>query len=103
MNAEKKPDLNNLSPHLFWEVDKAKLEIQKNKKFIVRRVLEYGLLSDWILINQLYGLREISSIAIKIRDLDERTISFISLLSKIPEDQFLCYTTRQSIPRHWNF
>jgi len=103
MTGNNKLDVNDLSPHLFWDVDKQHLDIRKNKKFIVQRVLEYGLLNDWVLINKFYGLEEISSIAVKMRDLNERTLSFISLLSKIPEDQFLCYTTRGSTSRHWNF
>ena len=95
--------IDELSAHLFWDVDKNKLHITENKKFIIQRVLEYGLMNDWRWIQKNYGLEEIVAVAVKIRDLDERTCSFISLLSKIPENQFLCSTTRQSAPRHWNF
>jgi hypothetical protein len=95
--------IDDFSSHLFWDVDINKLHITENKKFIIQRVLEYGLINDWIWIKKTYGLKEIASVAVKIRDLDERTCSFISLLSKIPENQFSCYSTRQSMPRHWNF
>lgn len=96
-------DIAMLSPHLFWDVDRSKLDIRRSKKLIVQRVLEYGLLNDWVLINKHLGLREISEIATNLRSLDEKALSFISFLSKIPKEKFLCYTMKQSSPKHWNF
>jgi len=95
--------LNKLSSHIFWDVDKDGLDFDKHKKMIIQRVLEYGLIKDWNLIYTYYGIEEISKIAITLKDLDSRSISFISALSNIPKEEFICYTTKQSIPRHWNF
>ena len=96
-------DINKLSVHLFWDVDKAKLDHEKNKKLIIHRVLDYGLLNDWLYIKEYYGISEIGNTAITIRDLEANSISFISLLAKIPKEQFLCFTTKQSQNKHWNF
>ena len=76
-------DINDLSPHLFWDVDKHLIKSVQNRQFIVQRVLEYGLLSDWIIIYHHYGLDQITSIALELRDLDGRSLAFISALSKI--------------------
>ena len=95
--------IENLSQHLFWDVDKSKLDFSKNKKLIIQRVLDYGLLSDWEKISDYYGINEIANTTKKIRDLDIRPASFISLLSKTSIESFLCYTTRQSTTPHWNF
>ena len=95
--------LKNLSKHLFWDVSVIKLDSQKNKKQIIKRVLDYGLFRDWQIISNYYGINEIAKVALTIRDLDNKSISFISLLSKIPKEKFLCYTTKQLIPKHWNF
>jgi hypothetical protein len=92
-----------LSPHLFWDVDREKIDFIKNKKWLVHRVLEYGLLKDWVLINKYYGIEEIAQIAVQLKDLDNKSMSFISVLSKIPKGKFLCYNTRQLKPGHWNF
>lgn len=92
-----------LSPHLFWDVDREKIDFNKNKKWLVHRVLEYGLLKDWILVYKYYGIEEIAQIVIQLKDLDKKSISFISVLSKIPREFFLCYNTRQQNPEHWNF
>lgn len=96
-------EINNLSNHLFWDVDRSTLEMSTHKKLIVSRVLEYGLLSDWIIIKNYYGLNEIGRIATSLRSLDRRALSFIATYTGLPEDKFRCYTTRQSIPQHWNF
>ncbi len=95
--------ISNFSKHLFWDVDPAKLDFEKDKKFIIQRVLQYGFYNDWLLIKETYGLEKISEISVKIRDLDDKTANFVSLICKIPKDQFLCYTIQQSIPKHWNF
>ncbi len=96
-------NINQLSPHLFWDVDKTKIDFEKNKKLVIHRVLDYGLLSDWLYTMEYYGLSEIGNTAVKIRDLDSKSMSFVSVLAKIPKERFLCYTTKQSQSRHWNF
>ena len=92
-----------LSAHLFWDVDRVKIDLEKNKKWLIQRVLEYGLLKDWLIIYKYYGISKIAQIAMQLKELDDKSLSFISLLSDIPKESFLCYTTKQLSPRHWNF
>jgi hypothetical protein len=47
--------ISDLSPHLFWDIDSSGLEWQKIVNYIVEKVLIYGVLSDWKIINQIYG------------------------------------------------
>jgi len=93
--------LSKLSPHLFWDVDRSTVDAVKNKSFIIQRVLEYGFMSDWKVIYALYGISEIANTAVNIKDLDQKSLAFISMLSKIPEEKFLSYTSKQSAPPHW--
>ncbi len=93
----------SFSHHLFWDIDKNKLDFEKNKKFIIKRVLDYGLINDWQIIYNHYGISKIAKITTTIRDLDKKSILFIATLSKIPKENFLCYTTKQSTPKHWDF
>jgi hypothetical protein len=97
------PSLQTLSPHLFWDVDSSLLTWDENKVFIVQRILEYGLLSDWMTLYQAAGIIEIGDIAKQIRSLDLKSLSFISALSNIPITDFTCYNTQLSTPQHWNF
>ncbi len=98
-----KNSIENFSQHLFWDIDKNKLDFEKSQKFIIQRVLDYGLINDWQIIYNYYGLKKIGEISTTIRDLDKKSISFIATLSNIPRENFLCYTTKQSTPKHWDF
>ena len=100
-NAE--VNMSLFSSHLFWDVDIAKIDMSINKKWLIQRVLEYGLLNDWQIIYKYYGIEEIAQISINLKDLDNKSVSFISVLANIPKENFLCYTTKQSNPKHWNF
>ncbi len=92
-----------LSPHLFWDVERAGLDMEKNASFIIKRVLEYGLWNDWKIIQQYYGIPAIAQSALKLRELEPKSLHFIAELSGIPLNKFKCYTTIQSKNPHWNF
>lgn len=95
--------INKLSKHLFWDANRNALDLNKNRAYIIKQVLEYGLIEDWRLIYKYYGIVLISEEAKCFRELDKKALSFISLLSKIPIEKFRCYNYQQSIPQHWNF
>lgn len=92
--------LDGFSQHIFWDVDREKISLDKNKKWLIQRVLEYGLLNDWKVLLKYYGISEIAEISVKLKNLDIRTASLVSVLSGIPVEKFLCTTTDQSIPKH---
>ena len=94
-------DISGLSPHLFWDVDAQDLSMEKDFAFIVKRILEYGLMEDWKALSDHFSIEEISEAVMQFRDLDTKSLSFISALSKQPKEKFRCYTTRQLIPPHW--
>lgn len=96
-------NLNRFSSHLFWDINPKDLDAEKHKQFILQRVLQYGLLSDWTLLTQSLEIKEIANIAACIKDLDPKSCSFISLLAHKPKEEFLCYSIKQSIPAYWNF
>jgi hypothetical protein len=95
--------IDQFSKHLFWDVRRSDIDPQKHKSYIVKQVLEYGRMKDWILIQNHYGIEQIASIAKELRDLDGKALSFISWLSKIPKEEFRCYNYQRSVPKHWNF
>jgi len=100
---QKKIKITDFSKHLFWDIDRTKLDFEKNNAFIIERVLDYGLINDWNIIYDYYGIEKIAKVSTKLRNLDKKSISFISTLSKIPKEKFLCYTAKQSSPKHWDF
>lgn len=96
-----KIQISDFSAYLFWDVDKTKLDIYENKDFIVKRVLELGQMQDWEIIKAVFGIAEIGIMAMQFRSLNPKALSFISLISNIPINQFKCYTTKQLNQRHW--
>lgn len=95
--------LDNFSRHLFWDVKRADLNPDKNMAYIIRQVLEYGLITDWRLIKAYYGIDLIANVSASFRELDKKALSFISFVSGLPQKEFRCYNYQQSIPQHWSF
>ena len=58
---DKEKYINQLSPVLFWDVDKSQLDMDTYPSFFVQRVLEYGQWSDWNIILKYYGLEKIKN------------------------------------------
>lgn len=100
---ETSPLISSLSPHLFWDVNKSKLHEEHNKSFIIQRVLEFGLMKDWVLIKKEYGLDEILQTAKNLRDLNPKSLSFIAGITETPLESFRCYTSTLFQNTHWHF
>lgn len=95
--------VENFSKHLFWDVDMTAVNLSKDTTWLVGRVLEYGILEDWIQLTKKLSIPEITERAKQLRTLDEVSLNFIATLSGEPKTSFRCYTTKQSQPKHWEF
>ena len=93
--------IKDFSKHLFWDVNRDNLDWEKSKQTIITNVLDYGLINDWKMIYDYYGIDEIARVVMKLKYLDKKSIAFVSLLSGIPKEKFLCYTTKQLNKIHW--
>ena len=94
--------LSQLSPVLFWDVDKAMADMDKYPAFFIQRVLEYGQLSDWRLLVKYYGLDKIVSVCKSLRTLDSVCLSYICTISNTRKEDYRCYHIAQSNPTLWN-
>jgi len=95
--------IQSFSGHLFWDVDKESVSLDKDYKYIINSVLQYGFYTDWEIIVDFYSIEKIAQVAIKNKTLDKKTMAFIALVSNTPTTHFSCYTTKPSTPKHWNF
>ena len=93
----------DFSPVIFWDVDSSKIDWQKSSRFVIGRVVQFGTVDDWKKAKKLYGLEKIKQEMLKERDLDSRSLSFLSCILNVPKEQFKCYTTRQLHTPHFNF
>ena len=94
--------LSKFSNNLFWDVDTSLLAMNTHSAFIIQRVLEYGQMNDWRLINSYYGLDKIVEECKQFRTLDPVCLSFICTISHTKPEQYRCYHFRQSTPTLWN-
>ncbi len=69
------------SPHLFWDIDPSKFDIDRNDAWIAQRVLEHGNMEDWNIIEHHFGVGKIVSLALDFRFLDHVDRSFLCFLS----------------------
>ncbi len=96
-------NISNLSPHLFWDVDISHVNFNTSQKFIVERVLEFGLISDWRIIVSVYGMEEIKKTSLQLRTLDPVTLSFLSGLFNLSKQSFRCYKNKPSTQNYWTY
>lgn len=95
-------NLCGLSQYLFWDIDPSKFDIDKNDAWIVQRVLEYGNMEDWNIIEHHFGIDKIVSLALNFRSLDPVARSFLCFLSGKKKEDFRCYRIAQLYPTPWN-
>jgi len=84
----------NLPSYLFWDIEEESLDYEKNAHFIIKRVIQRGMLDDWIKIKKYYGLEFIKKEILKIRDMDSKTHTFFSCYFGIDKKEFRCSTTQ---------
>lgn len=94
--------INQFTENLFWDTDVTTLDLNKFPAYIIQRVLEYGEMQDWRLINKLYGISKIVEVCKGLRTLDPVCLSFICAISHTKKEDYRCYRTRQSDPTLWN-
>lgn len=101
------PDLQpvtatDFSRKLFWDIDPSTLDLERHRKYVVARVLEYGTLDDWRLLVRRFTLESVVAVAQTLRTLDPKALSFLATVGHVPRNSFRCYTLSRSMPTPWN-
>lgn len=92
----------DLRPELFWDVDSSKLDVEKNKRLIIDRVLSLGTLKEFKTILWIYGKAVIKNEVQNIGYFDVKTLEFIVSYFGIEKRKMKCYTKKQLNRAHWN-
>lgn len=96
-------DIDSLSPHLFWDVDREDLTWEKHSDFLIKRILEYGKMSDFRLLKKKLGVIKIAEAAKKMRSLDEVTLHFVAAISNTDVKEYRCYISKRSQKNYIDF
>lgn len=91
------------SENLFWDVKFEDIDFQKHAPYVVQRILEYGADQDWRLLLSIYGLNRIGEVAMNLRSLEPRAMSFIAAITNHSKEDFRCYILKQSNLQPWNY
>lgn len=94
--------IKNLSPHLFWDIDPAEVDLDKYPAFFIQKVLEWGTMDDWRLIRSYFGIAKIAEYCKTLRTLDPVCLSFICAISNTKKEDYRCWKLAQSFPTPWN-
>ena len=86
----------DFSPHLFWDVDIAKLEMDKNMRLLAERVIQRGNRDDLDKLLSHYGKKEVAEILKQLPWMNEKDMAFVHVFFDIPYNEMKCYTKRQS-------
>ncbi|HCC54585.1 MAG TPA: hypothetical protein DEQ20_06635 [Desulfobulbaceae bacterium] len=76
--------------NLFWDVQVETLDLEKHARFIIERVVSRGNRQDWQLLKRVYGKERIRDEAVRIRSLDKKTVSFLSVYLGLEKAEFRC-------------
>lgn len=88
--------ITDFSPHLFWDVDIAKLEMDKNMRLLTERVIQRGNRNDLDKLLSHYGKKEVAEILKQLPWMNEKDMAFVHVFFDIPYNEMKCYTKRQS-------
>jgi hypothetical protein len=67
--------IKEFSPHLFWDVDRSQLDIDKSREQIICQVLEFGLMNDWEFLKRIYTKEKIKEVVLNLRTMDKVNLS----------------------------
>jgi hypothetical protein len=99
---EQTSNLYGLNQRLFWDINTQDFDIDKNAAWIIQRVLEYGTMKDWNILENHFGVNKIVSYAVHFRTLDPVALSFLCFISGTKKEDYRCYHIAQSLPTPWN-
>lgn len=79
---------------LFWDLDPANIDPEKNIRLILERVFTRGNIEEFRDIQAAYTKKEIKTTIVQIGSLDQKTLIFLSKNYNLPISDFKCYTPK---------
>lgn len=92
-----------LSATAFWDVDTQTIDYDKNARFVIEKVMNYGLWTDILEVMTFYGRDRVKQEVVQAAYLKKKTLSFCCVIFDLTPNQFRCYTRQQSTPVPWTY
>lgn len=100
MDQIPKPEI---SRRIFWDTDFDSLDYERDRRFIIEKVMNYGLWDDFGALMKYYGKEVVKKEIVKAAYLKKEVLNFLCLMLDLTPAQFECYKHRQSQERHWTY
>lgn len=93
----------NFANRLFWDIKSDDIDFEKDKFYIIDRVLNYGGWNDFIALLKFYGNETIRTEIVRSSYLKKDVLNFVCFYFNLKPTDFECYTRRQLHQELWNF
>lgn len=88
--------MKGLSDHLFWDVNRNEIDLEKHAIWLTGRVLEYGRWADWQILVSEYGKPRLATLTQVLRTISPKTLTFCCAWFQLPISAFRCSASMQS-------
>lgn len=80
----------------FWDVEFGKIDLQKRRVYVLKRILDYGDQEAvaWMWIN--FKKQEIKEVLSKYRGFSQKSANFWAFILNMPREEVLCLKKRSS-------
>ncbi len=95
-NTDNFTQINRFSDYLFWDVNKASINMVTHRAFIIRRVFELGTLDDLIESLSFYGRDVVKETLLSADSLADNAVDLTTALFQLHLTDFRCYTSKPS-------
>ena len=85
----------------FWDVNPAKLDVEKHSAQIVERVLLVGALKGWQAIRRHYGDDGLRTIVTNLRSLSPQNVALLCVALDLKKEDFRCCTAKPFPAAPW--
>jgi hypothetical protein len=82
------------SSSCFWDLDRAKLNLDNSKNYIINRIINRGNMDDIKKMFDYYGWDTIKEEVVKIKYLNDKILNWLSSLFEINLKYFRCYNNK---------
>lgn len=76
---------------LFWDTNPDLIDYEKHANYIIQRVVTCGQLEEWREVIAYYGVEKIKNTVVELRDLDDKTMTYLSVYFSLPKEIFRCF------------
>jgi len=86
--------IQQLSEHLFWDVDRAGMDPDQHRIFIISRTMDRGTRDDVRVVWAYYGEEKVRDALLNAACLHKKTIAFFASQFDLPQENFRSFRNR---------